>query len=90
MDLHVSRGACPVGFALSRNSRMSAGFCAFLQPHSTARDAFSGPIHESPPRLLRQKLRIQFGCDNQTDKKLLTWKSRFVLLVSSVYNCWNC
>ena len=44
---------------------MSVGFCAFLQPHSSARDAFVGPIHESPPARLAQKLRIRYGLNQQ-------------------------
>jgi len=48
MDLFVSRGACPVDSALRHNLGVCAGFCASLQPHLSARDAFVAAVHGSP------------------------------------------
>lgn len=47
MDLHVSRGACRVGYASRCSLRIGVGLCASPQPHSRARDAFVVAIHES-------------------------------------------
>ena len=61
MDLHVSRGACPVDFALRRSVRASVGLCAFLQPRSNAPGAVPEPIQYSPSCPSGQKLTTPRG-----------------------------
>ena len=90
MFLYFGWASSPADFALRRSSRMSTGFCAFLQPHSNARDAFLEPIQYSPPRLLGRELSTKPGSRYRIDKKLLTWEPWSVLLVSSVHNRWSC